>query len=374
MAKRMVVMLLAMAAILSVIGLVKYRQIQAATSGSAYQPPPEAITTIVARQESWERTLDAIGTVAAVNGVTVSADLPGVVEEIRFDSGTAVRTGDLLLKLDTRQEEAQLAQAEAQRELAALNLERIRGLREEGITSQADLDQATAASKQAEARVGEIRATIHRKVIRAPFSGILGIRQVNLGQYLQGGDPIVPLQSLDPIHVDFSVPQEKIGQALADQAVRVVAENLPGAAPEGKITAVDSVVDPATRNVLVQATFTNPEGALRPGMFVRVQVIQTDRQPVITLPASAIRYAPYGNSVFVVADLKGPKGEAYRGVRQQFVKLGPERGDQVAVLSGVEPGEEVVTSGVFKLRNGAAVLVNNEVQPGNDPSPRPEDS
>ncbi len=374
MAKRMVFMLLAMAGILSVVGLVKFRQIQAATKGFAYQPPPEAVTTIVAREESWERTLDGIGTVSAVNGVTVSADMPGIVEEIRFDSGRTVRAGDLLVKLDTRQEEAQLAQAEAQRDLAALNLERTRGLREEGITSQSDLDQATAASKQAEARVGEIRATIRRKEIRAPFSGILGIRQVNLGQYLKGGDPVVPLQSLDPIHVDFTVPQEKIGQAQAGQKVRVAPENLPAIRPEGKVTAIDSVVDPATRNVLVQATLANPDGKLRPGMFVKVQVVQEDHQPVIALPASSIRYAPYGNSVFIVADLKGPKGESYRGVRQQFVKLGPERGDQIAVLTGVKAGEEVVTSGAFKLRNGAAVLVNNAVQPGNDPSPRPEDN
>jgi len=375
MAKRMILMLLAMALFLAVIGLVKYRQFQAATSQSAsYQPPPEAVTTIVAKQEPWEQTLGSIGTVTAINGVTVTADLPGVVEEIRFESGRSVRQGEVLLKLDTRQEDAQLTAAEAQRDLNDLILERTRGLREQGITSQADYDQAVAEAKQAAARVGEIRATIQRKVIRAPFSGILGIRLVNLGQYLQGGDPIVPLQSLDPIHVDFGMPQENLGHVQARQLVRVYPEGDAGSSAEGKISAIDSLVDTATRNVHVQATFANPTGNLHPGMFVKVSVILPAKESVVTLPASAVRYAPYGNSVFIVEDVKNPKGGSYRGVRQEFVKLGSERGDQVAVLSGVKPGEEVVTSGVFKLRNGAAVLINNEILPGNNPSPKPEDS
>lgn len=371
----MTFMLLAVAGFVAAIGLVKFRQIQAASAGSAsFQPPPEAVTTLVVQEEPWEQTLDAIGTVVAVNGVIVSADLPGIVEAITFDSGRAVKAGEVLVRLDTRQEKAQLAAAEAQRDLAHLNLDRIRGLREQGVTSQSDYDGAEAASKQAEARVGEIRASIERKVIRAPFSGSLGIRQVNLGQYLKGGDPVVPLQSLDPIHVDFTVPQQEMVRLRAGADVRVAAEGSPGAASAGKITAIDSVVDEATRNVRVQATLANPQGALRPGMFVRVEVVLPVRESVLAIPASAVRYAPYGNSVFIVSALKGPKGEAYRGVRQQFVKLGSERGDQVAVLSGVKPGEEVVTSGAFKLRNGAAVLVNNEVQPGNDPSPKPEDN
>jgi membrane fusion protein, multidrug efflux system len=375
MAKRMILMLLAMALFLSAIGFVKYRQIQAATSQSAsYQPPPEAVTTIVAKQEPWEQTLGSIGTVSAINGVTVTADLPGVVEQISFESGRSIRQGEVLVKLDTRQEEAQLTAAEAQRDLNDLNLARSRGLLDQGITSQADYDQAVAEAKQAAARVGEIRATIQRKVIRAPFSGILGIRLVNLGQYLQGGDPIVPLQSLDPIHVDFGVPQENLSHLKAQQVVRVYPEGEAGAASEGKISAIDSLVDSATRNVHVQATLPNGEGRLHPGMFVKVSVILPAKESVVTLPSSAIRYAPYGNSVFIVEDIKDPKGASYRGVRQQFVKLGSERGDQIAVLTGVKPGEEVVTSGVFKLRNKAAVLINNEVQPGNNPSPKPEDS
>jgi membrane fusion protein (multidrug efflux system) len=222
--------------------------------------------------------------------------------------------------------------------------------------------------------VAETRATIERKTIRAPFSGILGIRKVNLGQYLSAGSAVVPLQSLNPIYVDFGVPQQDAGQVRVGRSLRVTSEDLAGRLWTGRVTALDSVVDQATRNVQVQATLSNPEGKLQPGMFVQVEVVVGASRPVITLPASAISYAPYGDSVFIISDLKDPKGHAYRGVRQQFVKVEGSRGDQVAVVSGVKPGDEVVTSGVFKLRNGAAVQVNNKVQPENNPAPKPEDS
>jgi membrane fusion protein (multidrug efflux system) len=374
MAKRMIITLAAVAVFLTVIGTIKFRQVQTAIAqASSFQPPPEAVTTVVTRQERWASTLSAIGTTAAVHGVTVSADLPGVVEAISFDSGRAVQAGDVLVRLDTRQEQAQMAAAEAQRALARLNLDRARGLREEGIISQADYDRATSENDQAQARVGEIHATIARKTIRAPFAGILGIRQVNLGQYLTGGAAIVPLQSLDPIYVNFSVPQQEVGQLRSGVEVRVSAEGI--ARPfEGRITAVDSIVDEATRNVQAQATLPNREGQLRPGMFVQAEVLVGTSSAVVALPTSAIAYAPYGDSVFVVGDVKGPKGETFRGVRQQFVKLGGERGDQVAVVSGLQAGEEVVTSGVFKLRNGAAVHINNDVRPANNPAPKPEDN
>jgi len=379
MAKRMILMLAVVAIALTVLGTVKYQQVQAEiAAGAGFQPPPEAVTTIVARQQQWDVTLSAIGTVTAVNGVTVSADLPGIVERIAFDSGRAVRQGDVLVKLDTRQEEAQLKAAEAQRDLARLRLDRIEGLREKGVTSQAELDDARSAFTQADARVGEIEATIARKTIRAPFSGILGIRQVNLGQYLSGGAPIVPLQSLQPIYVDFSVPQQQVGRLREGTEVAVTPDDSPAgqALPPmmGRVSAVDSVVDPSTRNVQVRATFDNPESILKPGMFVEARATLGAGSSAVTLPATAISYAPFGDSVFVVEEMEGPDGSPYRGVRQQFVKLGGSRGDQVAVLSGVEPGEEVVTSGVFKLRNGAAVFINNEVQPSNDPAPRPENS
>jgi len=374
MAKRMILMLTVTALIVAALGFVKVRQFQAAAGQAAsFQPPPEAVTTVTAQPEAWPSTLSAIGTIAAVQGVTVSADLPGTVERIAFDSGKSVREGDVLVELDTRQERAQLAAVEAQRELARFNFDRMKGLLDERVISRAEYDRAMAEQKQTDAQVGEIRAAIARKTIRAPFSGILGIRQVNLGQYLAPGDPVVLLQSLNPIYVNFGVPQQDAGQLRPGRLVRVKAGEAAAAEFAGRITAIDPVVDETTRNVQVQATLSNPDAELRPGMFVQAEAALGANRSVVTLPASAISYAPFGDSVFVVTDLKGSNGETYRGVRQQFVKLGGSRGDQVAVISGVSAGDEVVTSGVFKLRNGAAVLVNNKVQPANSPTPTPED-
>jgi len=375
MAKRMIVMLTVTTLFVAGLGFVKFKQIQTAIAqGAAFQPPPEAVTTIMARQDEWPATLSAIGTVAAVQGVTVSADLPGTVERIAFDSGKAVRQGDVLALLDTRQEHAQLAAADAQRELARVNFERMQGLLNERVISRAEFDRATAEQRQADARVGEIRAAIDRKTIRAPFSGILGLRHVNLGQYLSGGDALVTLQSLSPIYVNFGVPQQAAGQMRVGRGVRITADDRSGVAFTGRVTAMDSIVDEATRNIQVQATLVNPDGALRPGMFVQTEVMLGQSGAVVSLPASAISYAPYGDSVFVVTDLKTDKGQPYRGVRQQFVKLGGARGDQIAITSGLNAGDEVVTSGVFKLRNGAAVVVNNKVRPANNPKPKPENS
>lgn len=375
MRKRMVVMLLGMLALVVALSTVKFRQIRtAAALASSFQPPPEAVTTIVAQEDEWPEALNAIGTVAAVHGVLVSADLPGIVEEIAFESGRSVEAGQLLLRLDAKQEQAQLVAAESQRDLARLNLERARGLLDEGVVSQAEFDRASAEHKQAEARVGEIRATIARKQIRAPFTGLLGIRQIALGQYLNGGAPVVPLQSLDPIYVDFALPQQQVGRLKAGTEVRISAEGVPGGPLPGRITAVDSIVDPATRNVQVQATLANPGARLRPGMFVQTEITLGARSKAVTLPASAVSYAPYGDSVFVVSDVTAENGQTYKGVRQQFVKVAAARGDQIAVATGVKAGDEVVTSGVFKLRNLAAVKVDNRVQPGNNPAPSPEDN
>jgi membrane fusion protein, multidrug efflux system len=374
MTKRMISMLVAIAVVIAALGTLKFHQIQVAIAqASSFQPPPEAVTTVVARREAWPDTLEAIGSVAAVQGVTVAADLPGLVDHIAIDSGRMVRAGEVLVELDTRQEKAQLAAALAQRDLSRLNLDRARGLADEGVVSQADYDRASAEHKQAEARVGEIRASIERKVIRAPFGGMLGIRQVNLGQYLAGGDPVVPLQSLDPIFVNFTVPQQEVGRLRLGGQVRAAVEGTKTPFT-GRITAVNSVVDEATRNVQVQATFANPQGRLRPGMFAQAKVLMGDSRDVVTLPASAINYAPYGDSVFIVEQVQGPSGQSYRGARQQVVKLGGALGDQVAVLSGVDAGVEVVSSGVFKLRNGAAIRVENAVLPANEQAPKPEDN
>jgi membrane fusion protein (multidrug efflux system) len=350
------------------------KQVQAAMKGGAYQPPPEAITTIVARQETWPSTLNVVGTAAAVHGVTVSADLPGTVDRINFDSGQWVKEGDILATLDIRQEKAQLASMEAQHDLAQVNYDRMQQLVAAGVISRMDYDKAMSDRKATNANAAEIQAMIDRKTIRAPFSGVLGIRQVNLGQYLAAGNPIVSLQSLNPIYVNFGVPQQLTGQVQAGHTVRITNEDLPGMAFTGRVNAIDSVVDQATRNIQIQATLDNPQARLRPGMFVNVEVGVGARQSVIPLPASAISYAPFGDSVFVVGEMKSPAGQSYRGVRQQFVKVQGARGDQVGVISGINPGDQIVTSGVFKLRNGAAVAVNNKIQPANSPNPKLEDN
>ena len=374
MAKRMLLMLAVAALVIGGLGYFKLKQVQAAMKGGAYQPPPEAITTIIARQETWPSTLNVVGTAAAVHGVTVSADLPGTVDRINFDSGQWVKEGDVLVTLDTRQEKAQLASMEAQHDLAQVNYDRMQRLVAEGVISRMDYDKAMSDRKATDANAAEIRAMIDRKTIRAPFSGVLGIRQVNLGQYLAAGNPIVSLQSLNPIYVNFGVPQQLTSQVQAGHTVRITNEELPGMAFTGRVNAIDSVVDQTTRNIQVQATLDNPQAKLRPGMFVNVEVGVGAKQSVIPLPAPAISYAPFGDSVFIVSEMKSPSGQLYKGVRQQFVKVQGARGDQVGVVSGINPGDEIVTSGVFKLRNGAAVAVNNKIQPANSPNPKPEDN
>lgn len=356
------------------LGFAKFEQVQAAIKAHTFTPPPTAVTTIVAKKEEWPSTIKAVGSAVAVQGVTVSADLPGIVESISFESGRQVKAGEVLVKLDTRQEQAQLAAAEADRDLAVVNYNRTKALVEAGAIPRADYDKAVADKSSTEAKVGEMKATIARKTIHAPFSGELGIREVNLGQYLSAGNAVVPLQSLDPIYVNFGIPQDAAHSVHIGQKVQVSANDIPGLTLEGRVTAIDSVVDPNTRNVQVQATFSNPRAKLRPGMFVNAELRTGASQSVISLPSSAISYAPYGNSVFVVADMKAADGKTYRGVQQQFVKVDRARGDQVAVLSGVNSGEEVVTSGTFRLRSGAPVTVHNEVQPSNNPAPKPEDN
>jgi membrane fusion protein (multidrug efflux system) len=380
MMKRMLLMLTVMAGLIGGLGFVKFQQIQAAIAqGASFQPPPEAVTTIAAQQTEWPATLSAIGSVAAVQGVTVSADLSGTIDRIAFDSGKSVRQGEVLVELDTRQERAQLAAAEAQRDLARINFDRMQGLLKENVISRAEFDSATADSKQTEARVGEIRSAIERKTIPGAVLGNPG--------YSSGQSRTVPVEwrsdraapVAEPIYVNFDVPQDAIAQMRMGREVRITLadaagpNNLAGAGFPGRVTAIDSTVNENTRNIQVQATLSNPEGTLRPGMFVQAEVAVGQGRPLVALPATSISYAPYGDSVYIVGMVKGPNGDTYKGVRQQFVKVEGARGDQVGIVTGVKPGDEVVTSGVFKLRNGAAVLVNNKVQPANDPSPTPAD-
>ncbi len=375
MAKRMVLMLVVILALLGGLGFVKFKQVEAAIEqGKNFKIPPTAVTTVVTQKETWPSTLGVIGTAAAIQGVTVSADLPGTIDKIHFESGQWVKEGEVLVELDTRQEKAQLASLEAQRDLAKINYGRAQELVKSGVIAKQEFDNATTQQKATEAQVGDIKAAIARKTIKAPFSGVLGIRQVSLGQYLAPGQAIVSLQTLSPIYVNFGVPQQETGKVIPGHVVRITNSDLPGMAFTGRILALDSVINEQTRNIQVQAVVTNKDNKLRPGMFVQVELPLGSPREVVPLPASAINYAPYGDSVFIVTDMKDPKGNTYRGVRQQVVKLEGSRGDQVGVISGLNPGEEVVSSGVFKLRNGAPVQVNNAVKPSNNASPKPEDS
>lgn len=376
MAKRMFIVLLLMAALIGGLGFVKYRQVESAiAAGASFQMPPTSVTTVIAKQETWPSTLSVIGTAEAIQGVTVSADLPGTVDKIHFESGQAVHEGDILVELDIRQETAQLANIEAQRDLARIQYGRAAELAKAGVISKSDYDNSASQQKATEAQVNEVKSSIARKTIRAPFTGILGLRQISLGQYLAAGQAIVSLQSVNPIYVNFGVPQQDTPKMTIGHSVHVTNQDLPGVGFSGKITALDSVINEQTRNIQVQATLANPGGKLRPGMYVQVELPLGQARDVIPLPASAINYAPYGDSVFVVTDIKDEKtGKTYRGVRQQIVKIEGSRGDLVAITSGLKPGDEIVSAGSFRLRNAAPVEVNNTVKPSESPNPHPEES
>jgi membrane fusion protein (multidrug efflux system) len=376
MAKRMIVVLLLMAALIGGLGFVKYRQVESAiAAGASFQMPPTSVTTVIAKRETWPSTLSVIGTAAAIQGVTVGADLPGTVDKILFESGQVVHEGDILVELDIRQERAQLANIEAQRDLSRVQYGRSEQLAKAGVISKSEYDNAAAQQKATEAQVNEVKASIARKTIHAPFTGVLGLRQISLGQYLAAGQAIVSLESRNPIYVNFGVPQQDTPKMKIGRSVRVTTTDLPGVKFNGRITALDSVINEQTRNIQIQATLENPGGKLRPGMFLQVELPLGESRDVIPLPASAINYAPSGDSVFVVGDMKDEKtGKPYRGVRQQIVKIDGSHGDQVAIISGLNAGDEVVSAGAFRLRNAAPVQINNSVQPSNNPKPNPEES
>jgi membrane fusion protein, multidrug efflux system len=342
--------------------------------GETHHVRPIAVTTTLVAMCEWPSTLEAIGNITAINGVTVSTDLAGLVDKIAFTSGTAVKAGQLLVHLNTDQEQAQLEQAEAQLDLALVMLHRNQELLAKRSISESDYDTAEATYKQDKAQVEQCKAVIARKTLRAPFAGILGIRQANLGQYLNVGDPVVTLQSFDPIYVNFSLPQQDLSELHVGQETSVQLDAYGKHVFTGKITAVNSLVDPATRNILVQATFENPDAKLRPGMFCQVNVLVSQHEQVIALPWSAVHYTPYGDSVFIVSAADQASDKRYKIVKEQIVKLGVNRGDVTVVMSGVKPGDEVVTSGVFRLKNGSAILINNQVQPAADSAPTPENS
>jgi membrane fusion protein (multidrug efflux system) len=339
--------------------------------GKKFAPPPETVTSAAVKAESWETALPSVGTLNAVQGVTLAAELAGKVVEIAFEAGTPVKKGDILLRQDTSSEEAQLPGAVAQENLSRANRERFDQLFARQLISQAEHDNAVAATDQAQAQVENIRATIAKKTIRAPFSGHLGIRQVNLGQMLREGDPIVTLQSLDPIYVDFTLPQQQLALVRRGLTVQVTTDALPGETLQGRITAISPLVDAETRQIKMQATVANRGNKLRPGMFVSVSVGLPARQKVLAVPATAVLYAPYGDSVFIVEDAANNKGKV---LRQQFVRLGVKRGDFVAVTGAVKEGETVVSTGVFKLRTAQSVVIDNKLAPDFRKEPTPENN
>lgn len=362
--------------VVGVLGGIKFWQINRMIAvGQDFVPPPEPVTTADVRQENWESVIASTGSLTPVQGVTVSAELGGKVVEIPFEPGGFVQAGDLLLRQDTSSEEAQLRSAEAKASLARTNFERAKKLLPRNAMSQSEYDGFNAQDKEARAEVDRIRTTISKKTIRAPFAGRLGVRLANLGQILNEGEPIVSLQALDPIYVDFLLPQQELGRIETGLTVRVTTDALAGETIEGKITTINPQVDAATRNIKVQATVANPKERLRPGMFVNVAAVLPERKPILAIPATAVLYAPYSDSVFVVEEKENPKnGEPARIVRQQFVRLGESRGDFVAVESGLKPGETVVTTGVFKLRSGQNVVVDNTLSPEFKLNPEPEES
>jgi membrane fusion protein, multidrug efflux system len=351
-------------------------------AAQAAGPPPQAVGTTVAQAGEWESLLESVGSVEAGRGVTISNEVPGVVRAIRFESGAKVRPGQVLVELDARVERAQLASLHARRELATASATRTRRLESSGASTKAQLDADEAQLKTVSADGQALAAQIEKKTIRAPFGGKLGIRAVNLGQYLNPGTAITVLESLDAVYIDFTVPQQQLARVPVGTSVRI---SLPGAQPPrtlaGKVAAIDPNVDPVTRAVKLRASVEDapagtqgePEkltGLLRPGMFVNVSVVLPERSRVVFVPATSILRAPYGNSVFIVED--APGGRPGKVARQQFVGVGASRGDFVAIEKGVEAGQQVVTLGAFKLRNGAPIVVNNEIQLSPSLTPHPE--
>jgi membrane fusion protein (multidrug efflux system) len=376
MIKRIIITIVGLMIVVGILGGIKGLQIERMIAqGKQFSPPPEPVTTAVARKETWESLLTAVGSLEAVQGVIVTAELSGKVERIGFEPGTKVKAGELLVQQDILAENAQLRATEANLTLAKIDLDRKSKLLAQKTISRSEYDNAEAQFKQAAAQADTIRAAITKKTIRAPFNGRLGIRLVNVGQVLKEGDAIVSLQSIDPIFVNFSLPQQQLSQVKSGLVVQVTTDALPGRVVDGKITAINPQVDAATRNIQMQATLANPEERLRPGMFVNVAVVLPARKDVLAIPATAVLYAPYSDSVFVVEEKKEEKnGQPGQVVRQKFVRLGEKKGDYVAIVSGLVEGEAVVSTGVFKLRNGQSVVVDNTVTPEFKLNPKPEES
>lgn len=380
---RYVLTAIALVAVVLVLGGIKGAQIGSLIAfgkkAEAAGPPPEAVGVARAEEQAWEGTLSAVGSVAAAKGVSVSNEAPGTVTRILFESGALVKEGQTLLELDTSVERAQLASALSRKELATTTAGRSRALVEKAAISQAQADNDENVLKTSKNDAETIQAQIARKTVRAPFTGKLGIRQVNVGQYLNPGTPITVLESLDKLYVDFTLPQQRLGDVAVGMPVRVALDGGKGPPMEGAIAAVDPTVDSVTRTIKLRATMPNDGDRLRSGMFVDVHVIRPEKKAVTTVPATAVVHAPYGDSVFIVEDRKPdapgssttPDGKPVKTARQQFVKLGESRGDFVTITDGVKVGQEVVAIGAFKLRNNSAIFLGDASGPKPSLDPKP---
>lgn len=336
--------------------------------------PVVTVSTLTLAPSDWQPEVKAVGTLRAVRGVDLAIETAGLVEKVAFNSGEEVQADQLLIQLDTAVERAQLEALNASLQLAEVNYARSKSQAKVKNVSQSQLDADEAALRSARAQVEQQQALLLRKVMRSPFAGKLGISNISTGQYLKAGDQVVSLQQLDPIHVDFYLPQQELARLALQQDINVRADSVPGVMFGGKLTAIDALVDTETRNIRVQATVANPDHKLLPGMFVEVAVAAGEMQRYLTVPQTAIVYNSFGDIVYVVDKVPAKDGEPAKQVaRQVFVTLGPARGDQVAILKGLEAGAEVITSGQLKLKNGTEVTINNTVQPSNNPLPSPVD-
>src|SRR5437773_7206862 len=372
--KMVIKALLAVGALVLVICGIKAMQI--VTMVTTKPPMPVAtVTSAQVKEEDWAPMLSAVGAVSAVQGAMVSTELAGTVREIMFQNGGVAKKGDVILKLDASQEEALLRSAEAEAELARTDLERTRGLASKRVVSKAELDAAESKFRRLTAVVDQMRSNIRKKTVVAPFDGQLGIRQVNIGQMINSGQPVVPLQLLDSVFVDFALPQQHLSKLSPGLEVRVRTDAAVGQEFVGKLTAINPGVDTATRNVSAQATLENSDHALRPGMFAKVEVVLPEKHKTLVIPGTAVSYAPYGDSVFVIEEKKDSKtGKESQTIRAQFVRVGEARGDFISVTQGLEPGQTVVSAGVFKLRNGMPAVINNDLAPKPQLNPKPPDT
>lgn len=374
MAIRIFVTLFGLIVVIGALVVVKGLQFKAmADMGASMVSPPEVISTTVVEQTEWEQTRHTVGTLEAQKGVTITAEFTGRVDEILFTSGAEVQEGDILIQQNIDAEKAQLRSAEASMALAKANLQRSKELLTKRVVSQSQFDASDAEYKAAQAQVENVQVTIDRKSIRAPFTGRLGIRQVNEGEDLSPNQPIVTLQTANPMLVNFSLPQQALAVLDLNLEVRVNSDAIPNYRYMGKITAINPEVNSKSRNVLVQATLNNDNGRLLPGMFASVEVVMPQTRNVTYIPITAIKYATFGDSVFVIEEQKSETGEVSMQAQQQFVQLGEAQGDFIEVLSGVEVGQVVASAGTFKLYSGANVAINNDVAPTYEQSPNPAD-